>query len=68
MNGAATRATGASRWSNACSWICAATRARLSEIAEVDLQRGLDGQTLHRLLGVGGEWLMSLRALPDADA
>jgi hypothetical protein len=34
----------------------------------VDLQRELDGQILHRLLGVGGEWLMSLRAVPDAEA
>jgi DNA-binding response OmpR family regulator len=49
-------------------WICDATRARLGELAEVDLQRELDGQILHRLLGVGGEWLMSLRAVPDAEA
>ena len=49
-------------------WICNTTRTRLGELAEVDLQRELDGRSLHRLLGVGGEWLMSLRAVPDAEA
>ena len=48
-------------------WICQATRARLGELAEVDLERELDGQRLFRLLGVGGEWLMSLRALPESE-
>jgi DNA-binding response OmpR family regulator len=50
-------------------WICDATRVRLGELAEVDLARELDGGedgTVHRLLGVGGEWLMSLRAVPEA--
>jgi adenylate cyclase len=47
-------------------WICEATRARLGELAEVDLERELDGQRLFRLLGVGGEWLMSLRAIPES--
>ncbi len=45
-------------------WICDATRTRLGELAEVDQQRDVDGDTAHRLLGVGGEWLMSLRAAP----
>jgi class 3 adenylate cyclase len=49
-------------------WVCDTTRARLGELAKVDLQRELDGRSLHRLLGVGGEWLMSLRAVPDAQA
>jgi len=49
-------------------WICDATRVRLGELAELDLRRELDGLGLHRLLGVGGEWLMSLRAVPDAQA
>jgi DNA-binding response OmpR family regulator len=48
-------------------WICEATRARLGELAEVDEQRELDGSSLYRLLGVRGEWLMTLRALPDAE-
>jgi class 3 adenylate cyclase len=46
-------------------WICDVTRTRLGELAEVDLTRELEGQRLHRLLGVGGEWLMSLRAVPE---
>jgi len=47
-------------------WICDAARTRLGAIAEVDRQREVDGATVHRLLGVGGEWLMSLRARPEA--
>ena len=47
-------------------WICDATRARLGELARVDRQRSVDGQGVHRLLGVGGEWLMTLRAVPGA--
>jgi adenylate cyclase len=46
-------------------WICDATRARLGDLAVVDLERELDGRPLYRLLGVGGEWLMSLRTVPD---
>ena len=46
-------------------WICDTTRACLGELAQVDLQRELDGVRLYRLLGVGGEWLMSLRSVPD---
>jgi class 3 adenylate cyclase len=49
-------------------WVCDTTRARLGELAEVDMQRELDGQSVHRLLGVGGEWLMSLRSRPDREA
>jgi adenylate cyclase len=45
-------------------WICAETHRRLGDLAEVDESRELDGATLRRLLGVGGEWLMSLRARP----
>jgi adenylate cyclase len=48
-------------------WVCEATHARLGELAEVDRQREIDGGSLYRLLGVGGQWLMSLRAVPDAD-
>ena len=46
-------------------WVCDTTRARLGDLAEVDTQRELDDQRVHRLLGVGGEWLMSLRSVPD---
>jgi adenylate cyclase len=46
-------------------WICETTRNRLGELAEVDLERALDDDRLYRLLGVGGEWLMSLRAVPE---
>ncbi len=46
-------------------WICHATRQRLGELARVDRERDIDGESVHRLLGVGGEWLMSLRAVPD---
>jgi class 3 adenylate cyclase len=49
-------------------WVCDTTRARLGELAEVDMQRELEGQSVHRLLGVGGEWLMSLRSRPDREA
>jgi adenylate cyclase len=49
-------------------WICDATRALLGELAQVDLERSLDGKHLYRLLGVSGEWLMSLRAVPDAES
>jgi DNA-binding response OmpR family regulator len=47
-------------------WLCPATRARLGELAETDRERALEGETLHRLLGVGGEWLISLRETPGA--
>jgi CheY-like chemotaxis protein len=47
-------------------WICRASRERLGGLAEVDLERELSGVPAHRLLGVGGEWLMSLRAVPGA--
>ncbi|MBW2245075.1 MAG: response regulator [Deltaproteobacteria bacterium] len=47
-------------------WICDATRSRLGELAEVDLTRDFEGRSLYRLLGVGGEWLMSLRAVPES--
>jgi adenylate cyclase len=46
-------------------WICDATRERMGDLAQVDLERELEGRPLHRLLGVGGEWLMSLRSVPD---
>jgi adenylate cyclase len=46
-------------------WICDVTRARLGDLAEVDRQREVDGTPAHRLLGVGGEWLMSLRTVPN---
>ena len=46
--------------------VCQATRERLGELAEVDQERELDGQPLFRLLGVGGEWLMTLRTVPKA--
>jgi DNA-binding response OmpR family regulator len=49
-------------------WICGATRARLGALAEVDQEREVDGRPVYRLLGVGGEWLMSLRAVPHAEA
>ena len=49
-------------------WICDRTRACLGELPEIDRERELDGMTLHRLLGLGGEWLMSLRAAPDPEA
>ena len=45
-------------------WICDETRTRLGELARVTEQRQLDGQAVHRLLGVGGEWVISLR--PEA--
>ena len=45
-------------------WICDATRARLGELAEIDQQRQVDDGPVHRLLGVGGRWLMSLRGVP----
>jgi adenylate cyclase len=45
-------------------WICDVTRDALAELAEVDREKVSDDQRVHRLLGVGGEWLMSLRAVP----
>ena len=48
-------------------WICDATRERIGELAEVDRERESDGRRVHRLLGVGGEWLMSLRAVPGTE-
>ncbi len=47
-------------------WICQKTRSRLGDLAEIDQQRKLDDETVYRLLGVKGEWLMSLRAVPDS--
>ena len=49
-------------------WICDATRKRLADLAEIDRERDLDGQRLGRLLGVGGKWLMTLRAVPASGA
>ncbi len=46
-------------------WICNETRARLDTLAEVDQERAFEERSIHRLLGVGGEWLMSLRARPE---
>jgi class 3 adenylate cyclase len=46
-------------------WICADTRIRLGELAEVDREQEIDAGVAHRLLGVGGEWVMSLRSLPE---
>jgi DNA-binding response OmpR family regulator len=46
-------------------WICTETLSRLGELAEVDRERVLDDQIVHRLLGVGGEWVISLRCVPD---
>ena len=48
-------------------WLCEQTRTRLGELAELDQQRDLDGETLSRLLGVKGEWLISLRAIPGSE-
>jgi DNA-binding response OmpR family regulator len=53
-------------------WICARTRERLGELANVDRERQLpaadaagDGPTrVYRLLGLGGSRLISLRSLP----
>jgi DNA-binding response OmpR family regulator len=49
-------------------WICDATRRCLGDLVTVDQQRTLDSETLHRALGVAGEWLMSLRTTPGAEA
>jgi class 3 adenylate cyclase len=49
-------------------WLCEQTRARLGDLAELDHQRDLDGETLSRLLGVKGEWLISLRKIPGSEA
>jgi adenylate cyclase len=46
-------------------WICAETRARLGELAAIDRERDLDDGSVHRLLGMGGEWVISLRSVPD---
>jgi adenylate cyclase len=46
-------------------WICAETRSRLGGIAEVDRVREQVDGVVHRLLGVGGEWVMSLRSVPE---
>ncbi|MBW2372562.1 MAG: response regulator [Deltaproteobacteria bacterium] len=53
-------------------WICARTRERLGELANVDRERELpadaagDGPTrAHRLLGLGGSRLISLRSVPQ---
>jgi adenylate cyclase len=46
-------------------WICAQTRTRLGELAEIDREQEIDLGVAHRLLGVGGEWVMSLRSLPE---
>ena len=48
-------------------WICDATLARLGPLAQVDQEREVDGRPVHRLLGVGGEWLMSLRGVPHPE-
>jgi len=48
-------------------WICDETRARLGELATVDAGQDLEDGRAHRLLGIGGEWLISLRAAPGAD-
>jgi DNA-binding response OmpR family regulator len=47
-------------------WICEKTRSALGDLAEIDERRTLDDETVYRLLGVKGEWLMSLRAVPDS--
>ena len=49
-------------------WICDETRARIDELAEIDREKMIDERRVHRLLGVGGEWLMSLRAVPATKA
>lgn len=48
-------------------WICELTRSRLGDLAEIDQHRKLDDETVYRLLGVKGEWLMSLRAVPGSE-
>lgn len=48
-------------------WICEATRRRLGALGEFDREREVDGAIVHRVLGIGGEWLMSLRAVPGED-
>ncbi len=48
-------------------WICDETRRSLGALAEVDRERRLDDLVLHRLLGVGGEWLLSLPPAADAE-
>jgi adenylate cyclase len=47
-------------------WICEVTRERVGDLAEIDRQRDIGDHRAHRLLGVGGEWLMSLRAVPGS--
>jgi DNA-binding response OmpR family regulator len=49
-------------------WICEPTLSRLGDLAEIDQQRQLEDDTVYRLLGVKGEWLMSLRAVPGSEA
>ena len=51
-------------------WICSATREALGDLANVDRERALpaadggEAAVAHRLLGVSGPYLISLRALP----
>jgi adenylate cyclase len=53
-------------------WICARTRERLGELAHVDREQELPAQAegdrairAHRLLGLGGSRLISLRSVPQ---
>jgi hypothetical protein len=52
-------------------WICSQTLAAVADVANVDREREVAqpaaGEVLqaHRLLGVGGSQLISLRALPS---
>jgi len=46
-------------------WICAETQSLLGDLAEIDRKREVDDGTMHRLLGMGGEWVISLRSVPD---
>ena len=46
-------------------WICDDTRARLGDLAKTYITDTVVAQPVHRLLGVGGAWLMSMRAVPE---
>ncbi len=46
-------------------WICTRTRERLGDLANVDREREIQpGEVSHRLLGLGGPRLISLRSVP----
>ena len=46
-------------------WICAETRPASATLPRSIASESSTTTIVHRLLGVGGEWVMSLRSVPD---